>query len=647
MSMKKKKKQDEMTVDELIEKYGYNLGVMQKIQPVGGISFKDEKFIKVGDGYEAVIHIYEYPKTLSTHWLNNLMSIKNIVTIIDVSTENSDEVIRNINKSMQEQNSRFNSAHSATEAKDAQYRYQELQQLYEEISTFGEIVKLIKIRIFISGQTYAEVEKKAKEVMNTLAVNNFKSTIYLNENKAEWKSMFQTYGEQQKTEYKRVGQPIQSETLAIGNPFHFSCLSDPYGTYLGYTTSSGGSVIFDLFAITKRRLSYNALVFGKMGAGKSTALKKILLDRAVRGDYVRGFDVTGEFATLVEHLGGKIIAFDGSQGIINDLEVLQTAEKEEISYARHITKLATIYKFLSPQCDDYELAEYQKTCSELYEEWGMLDESAEQLHITGLPCDSYPIYSDLLNFINQKLEKLYADHDTGVKREKSILEMKRLTNIQLVISKLIQNYGYMVDGHTTIENLLDQQIVYFNIKNLSAMGDDIFDSRIYSALSLFWDNGIQIGSRMKDLYDNQKIAWEDIIRFLIIVDEAHHIVNTNKMMSVEQLIQYEREGRKFFIGLMMAFQSIRDVVPEGSDQRNVDKIKTLFELSQYKFVLQQDSNARDVLGRVFRNELTDYQLNRIPRLGKGQCVLAISGDRNIEFNIEISEDENKLFKGGA
>lgn len=652
--MKKEKKREkkrnisEMSVDEMVDKFGYDLQFIQRIQPVGGISFrKDDRYITTGDGYEACIHIFDFPKTLSPHWLLNIVNIKNTITLIDISTANIDEVKVNINRSIKEQTSRYAGARHVTEQMDAQNRYTELQTLYDEVVNLGEVVKEIIIRIFISAQTYEEVDKAAKEIIKTLAANNFKATIFLNESKAEWRSMFQTYSEQMKSEYKRYGQPLQSEALAAGNPLHFSSLSDPNGTYLGYTTSSSGSVLFDGYRITSHRLSYDAMVFGGMGAGKSTLLKKLLLDRAVRGDYVRGFDVTGEFTPIVRELGGAIISFNGTEGIINDLQVLKTSEKEAVSFAQHITKLATVYRIHAPSCDAYELAEYQKTCSELYEKWGLLHSDLEAHPITGLPNESYPTYSDLLNFVKEKLQKLYNSKVTGVKQEQLVLVMKRLSNIEIVLSEMIRTYGYMLDGHTSIENILDKQIVYFNISDLSNMSDKIFDSRIYSALLMFWDNGVQIGSHMKYLYDNKKIAWEDITRYMIITDEAHHLIRTDKEMIVDQLIEDEREGRKFFIGMIFATQSVRDCIPEGSDQQAINKIKTLFELTQYKFVLRQDSNARDLLGTVFRSDLTSFQLDRIPRFGKGQCVLIISGDQNIEFNIELSEDEKQLFAGGA
>ena len=88
-------------------------------------------------------------------------------------------------------------------------------------------------------------------------------------------------------------------------------------------------------------------------------------------------------------------------------------------------------------------------------------------------------------------------------------------------------------------------------------------------------------------------------------------------------------------------------MPEGSSNTAIDKIKVLFDLSQYKFVLNQDSNAIETIDRVFGHSFTQTELNDIPKLSKGQTILSIQSSRNIAFNIDCTEQELELFRGGA
>lgn len=628
-----------------LDKDGRDLRLLHDVQPQGGVSFKDEKLIKTGDGYEVCLHVYGYPKRIDSFWLTTLVNLNNIVVTIDIGTKNTNDVIQNINKGMDEQSSRARNGTDEINRRIATRKYYQLEELFNEVDGLGEIVKLITVRIFVAGKTKAETEDILAKLFDYLDNHSYRSAVFLNENENEWASMYRSYTEQMESRFKRSGQPVTSGTLAAGDPFHFSTLKDPLGFPWGTTSidGGGGAVTFDLFARTATRQSYDMAIVGKKGSGKSTAIKKLLKDRAIRGDYIRGFDVADEYRTEVEKMGGKIIALDGSEGILNALEIYKTAETEQISYARHLSKMTTVYKFIDPDASSYDVMEFESLCRDLYEVWKLTPTGGRQ--VTGLDPEAYPIFSDLLKFINEKEDEIR-------KGEKSVSDesrerLLRLDRIRLGISSLVHNYGYIFDGHSTIRSMLDTQIVFYNIKNLVAMRSEIFDVQIFLAFSLCWDNCVQIGTPMKKLYDTHKIRWEDITRFILFIDEAHHMINVNKLKAVEQIIVYLREARKFFGGLVFATQSIRDYVPEGSDSTSINAIKTLFELTQYKMIMTQDSNTLKMMQQIFRNQLTDTEIKRIPKLGTGQCILSISGGTNIEFNISISKEEKDMFQGGA
>ena len=49
---------------------------------------------------------------------------------------------------------------------------------------------------------------------------------------------------------------------------------------------------------------------------------------------------------------------------------------------------------------------------------------------------------------------------------------------------------------------------------------------------------------------------------------------------------------------------------------------------------------------IFEGELTENQINKIPKLAVGKCILSISGDTNIEFKVHLTKDEERIFQGG-
>ena len=186
----------------------------------------------------------------------------------------------------------------------------------------------------------------------------------------------------------------------------------------------------------------------------------------------------------------------------------------------------------------------------------------EQQNLTRLEERQYPIFSDLLNLVK---DELYEDAKNNIiKKELSSTRLKRLESIELTLKSMVNNYGYLFNGYTTIENIVDEQIVFFSIRNLTSMKKEIFNAQMFNVLNLLWDNMLQNGMKYKKLFDTKSIDWEDIVRYLIVIDEAHRIINPENLLAVKFLIEFEREARKYFGGLVFVSQSIRDFIPEGT-----------------------------------------------------------------------------------
>jgi len=624
----------------------YNPQFIYDIQPSGGVSFK-ESYTKKGDGYETCIGIYDFPTHVNEFWLYDLLNISNVITAIDVASTKETEVVNNINKSLREQLDRFYNEKDQIQKISAQSKYNELTEIFNQISRSGEVVKLVNIRLYVSGRTISQLEENIRNVLETLEGLSFKGTIFLNETQYEWSALFTSHTQIKKFPNKRVGKEMGSITLAAGYPFHFTKLDDPNGTYLGGTTT-GGSLIYDIFHKDKYRKYYNALIFGTMGSGKSTLLKKLILDNACRGNIIRGIDVTGEDKNLIEEeLHGKMISLDGTNGIINLLQILRTSDKEGISFMQHLSKLTTFYKFIAPSANDEICKEFELLARKLYIKLEIYKEDidVEQQNLTRLKETQYPKFSDLLNLVK---EEMYENIEKNIiKKELSNTRLERLESIELTLKSMVNNYGYLFNGYTTIPNIVDEQIVFFSIRNLTSMKKEIFNAQMFNVLNLLWDNMLQNGTKYKKLYDTKSIAWEDIVRYLIVVDEAHRIINPDNLLAVKFLIEFEREARKYFGGLIFVSHTIRDFVPEGTSTEGINEIKTLFELTQYKFIMQQDNNTLKTLRTVFEGSLSDSELKKIPLLTQGECILSINGVGNIAFHVEASEKELDMFQGGA
>lgn len=630
-----------------------NLDFYKRTQPMGGLYFNTgADYIKNGAAYEQCLHVYDYPTDVDKHWLTNLTNISNTITTIDISTVDTNEVKNNINRSIQEQSVRRNSASNYADASDAATRQSELTLLYDEVSHMGDTVKYMDTRIFLSDLSLVDLEERKKKIVENLDSDEYKTTIFLNEGRREWLSMYQNYTQQQSNVFAMPGQPIQSSTLAAGHPFHFSFLEDPNGTFFG-STMSGGNFIWDIFHKSESRLYYNGLCVGEMGSGKSTFLKKIQEACIIRGFFVRVFDVSGEFRPLTLEFGGKIIKADGTEsghGTLNPWQIMKVGDNESVNYARHLSKMRVLYTYWDPGADSNDIKKFSLLCRKLYEKFNLVPviDGAEN-QISGLHPDQYPISQDFLNLIDEEINTLTQSSEQLNELEKEIAKenIRSWSHIHDTIQDLIDNYGPIFNGYTTIDNIEDEQVVCFDISDLKEMAPNVFDSQMYSMLWLCWSNAVCNGSIMKDKWEKGEIAWEDIVRTLIICDESHRWLNINKLQAVDDVTVIMREARKYFAGVLLASQQIRDYVPEGSSDKDLNKIKNLFELTQYKFIFRQDENTIKMIDRIFGDSMTSSQKKDIPTLDQGECIYCCSGDSNMKIKIYLSDLEERLFAGGA
>lgn len=624
-----------------------DMNLLNEIKPAGGITFKDVKYITTGSGYEGCIHIYKFPENIDTYWMAKVCNINGTVALVDISTDNMSEVKKNLNKSMKEQVGRRIGARDFAELYDADKRLDEMKRMYDEIKSYNEVIKLVHIRIFLADRSFESLEKKIKNIMDKLETDSgFLTTIYLNESKSEYKSMTRSYKKQKEEMFFPKGQSLTATGVAHGDPFHFSSLDDETGEFLG-TTPCGGNVLLDIFQKTSTRLYYNFLAIGEMGSGKSTLLKKQFKSNAIKGNYVRTFDISGEFTILTKTLGGKVIKLDGSEGILNPLEILKAGDDENISFTRHISKVSTFYKFLvGGSVDAEEIAEFEDVLKQLYSNFGLWSDDRRNIQCTGLPAASYPTFTDYLNFLTESMEEMQNEKYSHLEEQVVVKTLLLRDKIRKVIKNIVDTYGTLFDGHTSIDNILDEQIVTFDISTLKELKDEVFDAMIINIISLCWDNCVTNGKLMLNMLREGKIKLWDVTRFLILIDESHRWLNAKKTHALDLVSVYLREARKYFGGIGLASQRAADYVPEGSNSDAVNKLKNIFELTQYKFVFRQSSNAKKLLYQIFDGELTGTQIEKIPKLEIGQCILLISGDKNIEFKVHLTKDEDMLFSGG-
>jgi DNA helicase HerA-like ATPase len=130
-----------------------------------------------------------------------------------------------------------------------------------------------------------------------------------------------------------------------------------------------------------------------------------------------------------------------------------------------------------------------------------------------------------------------------------------------------------------------------------------------------------------------------------LFDESHNLINTNNIAAVEYVSNFEREMRKFRAGVVFATQSPQEMVPEGAASTDVAKLKTIFELTQFKTMFNLDDSLLHRMRELLGDSLTDSEYAAIPDLEVGQAIMSLGSKQSYRVKFLPSERQLKLFDG--
>ena len=627
-----------------LEKEGYDLDWLKQIAPQGGLYFDEVSGVE-SDGLFNCLEINGFSKLPKFAWLSAMMNNQYTISTLDTMTDPKDKLINNIESGLNELLDRSQNANKTIDQEKSKAEYLDMLAYADALTQGGEVAKQIRLRIYIYAPTRELLEERTNAIRTEIQTYDYKANVFLFEAGLQYEALFLNLEEQNELLNNRTPFSIRSLNIGGGLPFHHQSLLDQNGYPYG-TTQTGGAFIWDIFGKTKTRLSYNGAVLGMMGAGKSNLLKMIEEAMTGAGNKVRAIDIVGDFKTLTKKQNGTYVNLDGSDGMINPLEIFATIidrdtfkVDEAKSFTQNISRISDQFRFLNPSFNNYMIQQLRTYLSQFYMTTGLLPKDFQtnlQFKITGLKSSAYPTLSEFLIYLNR----------VRLPENATPNQLEALESIKSTVTDAITSYGNIFDGHSTISDLSAKQIVVFGTGELESQAAEIFHCQIYTALTMMWNHALQNGIQMKYLYDQNKIKNEDIIRCILFLDECHNIVNTNMLFAVQFVSRFEREMRKFFAGLWLATQSPEEMVPENATGEAQAAIKTVLQFTQNKVLMRTDSSTIPAVKRLLGDSITDSEYNMLPSLQVGQAVVNLGAKETYKVQFEPDKSQLRRFEGG-
>lgn len=585
----------------------------EKIAPIA-MKFND-KDILLGDSYATSIIIDTFPSYARGSWLGMLSNINNTRMIISVNPMDNVEVSKTLRKGMSETRSKFINTTDRNDQIVLKNQLEDYERLTNKMDRENEKMLLMSVVFFTYASTQEELQKRIKEIKSALSSLNLRGSQLIFEQEQGLKTAIPTL---EMPLQDNFGLPMPATTVAASFPFIFESIQDDGNSIILGDDINGGLTMFDLWRRTNKRTNSNCCIIGKSGSGKSTLIKKIIRGNWARKTKIVCIDPEREIKDMCLSLGGTWIdAGSGSGNIINPLEVKNSTNDEDNSVAviKHLQTFRTFIKYYFKDLTELELTKIEELLLRTYKNKGIdLDTD-----ISKLSAKDYPIITDFHNEIVKELE--HAKNDKRVNDD----NIKSLEKIEAIVRRMTTGVDSKLWNATSNIDLSSDFIV-FDIHSLLESDETILRTQFFNILSLCW----HIISENRD---------EQVI---LIIDEAHLLIDPNNKDGLEFLKRTSKRIRKYSGSMIVCTQNMIDFTsPEVVRYGQV-----IVDNSDYQFVLAQGSEEIISLQKVLR--LSENERRFLQTAGKGQALLVISHDKRIPIFVHLRQEEKELFgKGGG
>lgn len=595
---------------------GVTRSFKERIAPTG---FKiGEKDLILGDSYISIVTLRSYPSLVNVGWLGAVANVEHTRMVMSISPMDTFEISNTLKKSISEVKSKMININDYNDQIILNNQMQDYVELVNRIDREHEKFSLLTVNFLCYGETREQLEKTKKELKATLSAYGLGGSDLMFEQERAFKMCLPImYNELE----KNFGLPMPMMTVASSFPFIFQNLQDDGDSIMLGNDALGSLLFFDLWKRTNKRNNSNAVIVGKSGSGKSTAIKKLIRGAWCRGSKIIIIDPEREYKDFCNSVGGCWIDAGtgiGKSGIINPLEVRHGADESDDDsknttndLSRHFQTFRTFIKYYLQDLTAYELTKIEEILIEVYKDKG-IDFDTD---LSKLESKDYPIMEDLYHKVVEKLKQARAEKDARdviSSLEKISSMLKRAT---------IGADSRLFNGISTISVDKDTDFIVLDIHSLVDSDDTILRTQFFNILSWCWN----------------EISRDRSEPVILVCDESHLLIDPKNPDGADFLKKCTKRCRKYNSAVWTITQNFIDYTADGLERYG----QVIIDNSTYLLVMAQGQREIESVQKMMN--LSESEVQFLLTASKGQGLFVIGQDTRMPIQIHLREEEKLLF----
>lgn len=577
-----------------------------------------EKDLILGDSYISIVTLRSYPSLVNVGWLGAVANVEHTRMVMSISPMDTFEISNTLKKSISEVKSKMININDYNDQIILNNQMQDYVELVNRIDREHEKFSLLTVNFLCYGETREQLEKTKKELKATLSAYGLGGSDLMFEQERAFKMCLPImYNELE----KNFGLPMPMMTVASSFPFIFQNLQDDGDSIMLGNDALGSLLFFDLWKRTNKRNNSNAVIVGKSGSGKSTAIKKLIRGAWCRGSKIIIIDPEREYKDFCNSVGGCWIDAGtgiGKSGIINPLEVRHGADESDDDsknttndLSRHFQTFRTFIKYYLQDLTAYELTKIEEILIEVYKDKG-IDFDTD---LSKLESKDYPIMEDLYHKVVEKLKQARAEKDARdviSSLEKISSMLKRAT---------IGADSRLFNGISTISVDKDTDFIVLDIHSLVDSDDTILRTQFFNILSWCWN----------------EISRDRSEPVILVCDESHLLIDPKNPDGADFLKKCTKRCRKYNSAVWTITQNFIDYTADGLERYG----QVIIDNSTYLLVMAQGQREIESVQKMMN--LSESEVQFLLTASKGQGLFVIGQDTRMPIQIHLREEEKLLF----
>ena len=587
----------------------------------------EQNHLYLGENKAAVLGAVNYPEEVSYGWLKPVTNIPATAVGMHYQEINAGELIKNLNstirqhESLSEERKNYSEKEAAARiAENAKRLIRQLQNKEEKVGLFSTVIMPFAPEEAAFKRAADEVKTRAQIAgLSIRGLSFFQKQAFLH---------LSPFQEEEKEIGEYLNRVIPLSAFIGGFPFASSGFNDGSGSYIAKDLS-GGLVIADIWKKGADRTNSNLLFLGGSGAGKSTAVKHILISELMKGANIFIIDPESEYAEFTKNLGGDVIDTGGGrEGKINPLQIRplpKILKEEELKgepeeereddkeilpdLAAYLNMLETFFEIYA-SLSEKELATLKMTLIELYARFG-IDWNTD---IRERKNEDFPVMKDLYDLLT---EKKAAEKEAMLRDSYETLALL-LRDIAVGADAFVWN------GATTMHH--EGKLVCFDTSNIQSFSKKKKAAQYFNITSYLWQ--MIVANKQKGE------------RSILVCDEAYLMIDPDVPQGIAFLSSTSRRIRKYEGSLVIISHLAEDFLAEKVKQY----AQPLLDLPSYKFLMGTDGkNLEEIKGLYKLKEAEE----RILEKKKQKEAVAIIGNKRIPITFEIPAYKFEYFGTGG